>query len=59
MEGLFLAIWFYIYAGLMFAMVSHTVGFFPKTGWFVQMIGWPIFSVIAFIRQSNVKEKEG
>lgn len=55
--ALFLILWFYVYAGLMFGMVSNSVGLFPNLWMFNQVIGWPVFSLIATFRQfkdSNV-----
>ena len=46
MTGLFLIIWFYIYAGLMFSMVSTSVGLFPVFGHFEQIILWPGLLVV-------------
>ena len=53
MTAAFLIIWFYVYAGLMFAMVSDSVGLFPKTNSWIQVIGWPVFSLIHMFRRLN------
>ena len=46
MEAIFLVIWFYVYAGLMFGTVSNTVSLFPKWGHFWQVMFWPVFLCI-------------
>ena len=43
MEAIFLLIWFYLYAGLMFGTVSNTASLFPKWGFFWQITFWPVF----------------
>lgn len=56
MTGLFLLIWFYLYAGLLFSMVSCSVGLFQKFHWLVQVAFWPAFLIIQTvkaIRESN------
>ena len=56
MEAIFLLIWFYIYAGLMFVMVSSAVCLFPKWGYFWQVVFWPIFLGIYFV--NRLKESD-
>ena len=51
MTAVFLIIWFYIYAGLQFGMVSNSIGLFPSTNSFLQVIGWPVYSLVAVFRQ--------
>ena len=46
MTGLFLLIWFYVYAGLLFGMVSNSVGYFPGVPLFNQIFGWPVYVLI-------------
>jgi hypothetical protein len=46
MTAVFLIIWFYVYVGLQFGMVSNNVGLFPRTGSFWQVVGWPVFLCI-------------
>ncbi len=46
MTSVFLIIWFYLYAGLMFAMTAYTVGLFQKYHWTVQAVLWPVFLLI-------------
>jgi hypothetical protein len=56
MTALFLSIWFYIYAGLMFSTASIGLNLFPNTGCLTQVFFWPVLFVIyAFkqIRDSN------
>lgn len=56
MEGVFLLIWFYIYAGLLFSMTSYSVGLFQKFHWTLQVLFWPAFLIIQAvkpIRDSN------
>ena len=51
MADLFLLVWFYLYAGLMFGMVSNTANLFPKWGSFWQVTFWPVFFCISFFNQ--------
>ena len=51
MTAVFLIIWFYVYAGLQFGMVSGTLGLFPGTRMFVQVMAWPVYSVVAVFRR--------
>lgn len=51
MEALFLLVWFYLYAGLQFGMISNTVGLFPRAGSFWQVVGWPVFLAIYLFRR--------
>lgn len=56
MSGLFLLIWFYVYAGILFAITAYGVGLFQKLHWTAQVAFWPALLVIqAFksIRESN------
>ena len=54
MEAIFLLIWFYIYAGLLFDVVSDAVCLFPKWGHFWQVVFWPLFfGVYLFNRLKN------
>lgn len=56
MTGLFLLIWFYVYAGLLFAMTAYTVGLFQKFHWTAQVIFWPallVIQAVKAIRDSN------
>lgn len=56
MTAVFLLIWFYAYAGLLFAMTSYTIGLFQKFHWAVQAAFWPAFLIIQAvksIRDSN------
>lgn len=56
MTAVFLLTWFYVYAGLLFAMTSYTVGLFQKFHWTVQAAFWPVFLIIQAvksIRDSN------
>ena len=46
MEGLFLIIWFYLFAGLLFARV----GLF-ENGWVWQMLFWPGFLCVWIYRR--------
>ena len=50
MTGLFLLIWFYLYAGILFAMTSYGVGLFQKFHWATQVIFWPAFLVIQAVK---------
>ena len=50
MEGVFLLIWFYIYAGLLFSMTSYSVGPFQKFHWALQVLFWPAFLVIQAVK---------
>jgi hypothetical protein len=43
MTAIFLLIWFYVYAGLLFVMVSDATLLFPKWGYFWQVVFWPVF----------------
>lgn len=56
MTAVFLAVWFYVYTGLMFAMVSNSVGFFPNVNSWIQVLGWPVFSLVQIFR--NFKDSE-
>ena len=51
MEAIYLLIWFYIYAGLRFVIVSDTVCLFPKWGFFWQVVFWPIFLGVHLFNQ--------
>lgn len=51
MTELFLAIWFYLYAGLMFSTVSLGLGLFPNTGCINQVFFWPVLFVIYAFKQ--------
>lgn len=56
MTAIFLLIWFYLYAGVMFAMVAYGVGLFQKLHWTAQVIFWPallIIQAVKSIRKSN------
>ena len=56
MTGLFLSIWFYVYAGLMFSIVSYSTGLFHNLHWLVQVIFWPVLlaiQAVKIIRESN------
>ena len=56
MTGLFLLIWFYLYAGILFAMTSYSVGLFQKFHWTAQVIFWPallVIQAVKAIRESN------
>ena len=46
MEGFFLIIWFYVYAGLMFGMSVKSANLFPTMELFWQVICWPVFLCI-------------
>lgn len=46
MEAIFLLIWLYVYAGLMFGTVSNTASLFPKWGSFWQITFWLVFLCI-------------
>lgn len=57
MTAVFLIIWFYVYIGLQFGMVSNTIGLFPNVRVFKQVMGWPVYSLVVLFRQikdSNV-----
>ena len=56
MTAVFLVVWFYVYAGLMFATVSNSVGFFPNVNAWIQVLGWPVFSLVQIFR--NFKDSE-
>ena len=61
MVGLFLIIWFYVYAGLLFARVSTYGNFFPSVGWGLQTLLWPVFTVIyivLLIKNGNIQPHE-
>ena len=51
MTDLFLIIWFYLYAGLMFSTVSVGLGLFPNTGGLTQVFFWPVLLVIYAFKQ--------
>lgn len=51
MEEIYLLIWFYVYAGLMFGTVSNTASLFPKLGPFWQVMFWPIFLSVHLFNQ--------
>lgn len=53
--GLFLLIWFYVYAGLMFARVSVSLGLFGKTHWCAQVALWPVLAVVQVLRGLKVR----
>ena len=53
--GLFLLIWFYVYAGLMFARVSVSLGLFGKTHWCAQVALWPVLAVVQVLRDLKVR----
>lgn len=46
MEGFFLIIWFYVYAGLMFGKFAKSANLFPTMEPFWQVIYWPGFLCI-------------
>ena len=46
MEGFFLIIWFYVYAGLMFGMSAKSANLFPTMEPFWQVNCWPVFLCI-------------
>ena len=51
MTDLFLIIWFYLYAGLMFSTTSLGLGLFPNTGCLTQVFFWPVLFVIYVFKQ--------
>ena len=51
MTGLFLLIWFYVYIGLSFGMVSNSVGYFPGVPVYNQVLGWPVYLLILAWRE--------
>ena len=51
MTAVFLIIWFYVYIGLQFGMISNTIGLFPNAWMFNQVMGWPVYSLVAVFRQ--------
>ena len=56
MTTVFLLIWFYLYAGILFAMTSYGVGLFQKLHWTAQVIFWPallVIQAVKAIRESN------
>ena len=55
MVGVFLIIWFYLYAGLLFGQVSTAIPLFPGIRGFWQVIGWPIFFSIYFVNRITGK----
>lgn len=50
MIAVILFVWFYIYAGLMFSMVSYSVGPFQNSHWLAQVIFWPILLIVQAVR---------
>ena len=50
MNEIVLLVWFYVYAGLMFASATTSVGLFPKTHWAIQTILWPVFLAVQFVK---------
>lgn len=50
MEGLFLIIWFYLYAGLNFAVVSNSLALFPKIMWLIQTLIWPVLLLLCAVK---------
>ena len=56
MEAIFLLIWFYVYAGLMFAMVSYSVGLFQRLHWAVQALLWPVLLTIQAVKRLRESE---
>lgn len=50
MTAVFLIIWFYVYIGLQFGMISNTIDLFPNVCMFNQVMGWPIYSLVAVFR---------
>ena len=51
MTELFLILWFYLYAGLMFSTTSLGLGLFPNTGCLTQVFFWPVLFVIYVFKQ--------
>ena len=50
MTGLFLLIWFYLYAGILFARVSSTVGLFPNWHCIAQVLFWPVLLIVHLVK---------
>ena len=56
MTAVFLLIWFYVYAGLLFSMMAYAVGLFQKFHWTAQVAFWPalfVIQAVKAIRESN------
>ena len=51
MTALFLLVWFYLYAGLLFGMCAKSAWLFPKVGSPWQVLGWPVFLGIHLFNQ--------
>lgn len=46
MTAIFLLIWFYLYAGILFVQPVKAIGLFASTKSFWLVIGWPVYLVI-------------
>lgn len=50
MNAIFLLIWFYIYAGLLFTHAQALTGIFNRFHWLVLVFFWPVFFAIYAVK---------
>ena len=53
MTAIFLIIWFYVYAGLMFGTVSNAVGLFPSINVWVQVLMWVFLAIVYLFKPKH------
>lgn len=56
MTAVFLVIWFYIYAGLMFSAVSISIGLFPGWKWYCQVLCWSVLTIGYLIERVKIND---